>query len=202
MGLSVHTRRVEEWLGQFSVVVLYLVVWGIVFAETGLLLGFLLPGDTLLFAAGLIVGQTPGANVWLMAAGVWLAAVVGDQVGYTIGVRLGRPYVARRGPKVQTGVARAEEFYARYGWFAVVAARWIPWVRTFIPFVAGVARMPRPKFLAANVVGGFIWGPGLIFLGYWAAQVSWLQDAAILVAVIVVTLSMAAGAWVWWRERR
>jgi membrane-associated protein len=193
---------VEEWLSQFSVVLLYLVVWGIVFAETGLLVGFLLPGDTLLFAAGLIVAQTPGANVWVMAGGVLVAAVVGDQVGYTIGLRLGRPYVARRGPRVQLGVAKAEEFYARYGWFAVVAARWIPWVRTFVPFVAGVAKMPRSRFLAANIVGAVIWGPGLIVLGYWAAQIPWLQDAAIVVAVVVVAVSMLAGVWAWWRERR
>jgi membrane-associated protein len=193
---------VEEWLSQFSVVLLYLVVWVIVFAETGLLVGFLLPGDTLLFAAGLIVAQTPGANVWVMAGGVLVAAVVGDQVGYTIGLRLGRPYVARRGPRVQLGVAKAEEFYARYGWFAVVAARWIPWVRTFVPFVAGVAKMPRSRFLAANIVGAVIWGPGLIVLGYWAAQIPWLQDAAIVVAVVVVAVSMLAGVWAWWRERR
>jgi membrane-associated protein len=192
----------ESFLEQFSVVALYAVVWGIVYAETGLLLGFLLPGDTLLFAAGLLCARPEGGDVVIMATGVFIAAVAGDQTGYTLGARLGRPYVATKGTRVQLGVAKAEEFYARYGWFAVVAARWIPWVRTFTPFVAGVAKMPRMKFLAANVVGGFIWGPGLVALGYFAYQVDWLQDAALVVAVAAVGISLLGGFAVWLRERR
>lgn len=192
----------ESFLEQFSVVALYAVVWGIVYAETGLLLGFLLPGDTLLFAAGLLCARPDSADVVVMAVGVFIAAVAGDQTGYTLGSRLGRPYVANKGPRVQQGVAKAEEFYARYGWFAVVAARWIPWVRTFTPFVAGVAKMPRLKFLAANVAGGFVWGPGLVALGYFAYQVEWLQDAALVVALAAVGLSLLGGLTVWVRERR
>ena len=192
---------VESFLEQFSVFVGYFVVWGIVYAETGLLLGFLLPGDTLLFAAGLLAGREGGGNVVVLAAGVFIAAVTGDQTGYLLGRRLGRPYVERRSARVQLGVARAEEFYARYGWFAVVAARFIPWVRTFTPFVAGVAKMPRGPFLAANIVGGLVWGVGLVALGYFAAQVSWLQHAAIGVAAVFVVGSFIGGAVVWWRER-
>lgn len=193
---------VETFLEQFSVLALYAVVWGIVYAETGLLLGFLLPGDTLLFAAGLLCARPEGGDVVVMAIGVFIAAVAGDQTGYSLGSRLGRPYVATKGPRVQDGVAKAEEFYARYGWFAVVAARWIPWVRTFTPFVAGVAKMPRGQFLLANVVGGFVWGPGLVALGYFAYQVDWLQDAALVVALAAVGISLLGGLAVWVRERR
>jgi len=192
----------EDFLQQFSTVALYLVVWGIVFAETGLLLGFFLPGDTLLFAAGLITAMPGGANVVVMAIGVVVFAVVGDQVGYTLGLRLGRPYVDRRGPRIRSGLVKAEEFYARFGWLAVVAARWIPWVRTFTPFVAGVARMPRLTFLSANVVGALVWGLGLVTLGYFAYQVTWLRDIALVVATAVVLASMLGGIAVWVRERR
>jgi len=193
---------VDEFLQQFSVLALYLVVWGIVYAETGLLVGFLLPGDTLLFAAGLLCGRPEGANVAVMAVGVFIAAVAGDQTGYTLGSRLGRPYVEKKGPRVRQGVVRAEEFYARYGWFAIVAARWIPWVRTFTPFVAGVAKMPRGVFLSANVVGALVWGPGLVVLGYFAYQVDWLKDAALAVAVTTVAISLVGGFVMWTRDRR
>ena len=194
-------QQVESFLSQFSVVIGYLVVWGIVYAETGLLLGFLLPGDTLLFAAGLLTAREGGGNVVVMAVGVFVAAVAGDQTGYLLGRRLGRPYVERRSARVQQGVARAEVFYARYGWFALVAARFIPWVRTFTPFAAGVAHMPRAPFLAANIVGGLVWGVGLVALGYFAAQVPWLQHAALGVAAVFVVGSFIGGAVVWWRER-
>lgn len=191
----------EPFLEQFSASLLYLVVWGIVYAETGLLLGFLLPGDSLLFAAGLLAARPGGANVVVLAAGVFVAAVAGDQTGYTLGQRFGRPYTDRRGPRIRAGVARAEDFYRTYGWVSLVAARFIPWVRTFTPFVAGVAHMHRGKFLGANVVGALCWGVGLVALGYFAYQVPWLRDAAFAVAAVFVLGSFVGGAVVWWRGR-
>lgn len=192
----------EAFLEQFlSPVLLYLVVWAMVYAETGLLLGFLLPGDSLLFAAGLLCARPGGANAVVMAAGVFVAAVAGDQTGYTLGARFGRPYTDRKGPRVREGVARAEEFYARYGWLSLVAARFIPWVRTFTPFVAGVARMPRWRFASANAVGALIWGVGLVALGYFAYQVPWLRDAAFAIAAAFVVGSGVAGVVLWWRGR-
>lgn len=191
-------------LTELSTITAYLVVWAIVYAETGLLLGFLLPGDSLLFAAGLVCGADGGPDVVVMATGVFVAAVAGDQTGYTLGKRFGRPYTDRRSERVRTSVAKAEQFYERFGPVAVVAARFIPWVRTFTPFVAGVARMPRGIFLAANVVGAAIWGVGLVVLGYFAYQVPWLRQVAIVVAVVVVVGSFAGGVvgWVIQRRRR
>lgn len=183
----------EAWLPELSAFALYLVVWTIVFAETGLLVGFLLPGDSLLFAAGLLCAQPGGADVVVMAAGVFVAAVAGDQTGYTLGLRFGRPYTDRRGPRVRDGVAKAEEFYRRFGAISVVAARFIPWVRTFTPFAAGIATMPRGRFLAANLVGAGCWGIGLVALGYFAYQVPWLRDAALVVALTVVVGSVVVG---------
>lgn len=189
-------------LTQFSTITAYLVVWAIVFAETGLLLGFLLPGDSLLFAAGLLCGAEGGPDVAVMAGGVFVAAVAGDQTGYTLGKRLGRPYTDRRGERIRSSVAKAEEFYEHFGPVAVVAARFIPWVRTFTPFVAGVAGMPRAIFLAANVVGGLLWGVGLVMLGYFAYQVPWLRDVAFVVAAVFVVGSFGVGAISWLIQRR
>lgn len=192
----------EAYLAQLSVLALYFAVWAIVYAETGLLVGFLLPGDSLLFAVGMLCARPGGANVVIMATGVFVAAVAGDQTGYTLGARLGRPYVDRRGPRTAAGVARAEEFYRRYGPVSVVAARFIPWVRTFTPFVAGVARMNRPLFLAANVVGAVLWGIGLIGLGYFAYQVPWLRNIAFVVAAVFVVGSFVGGGVTWLIQRR
>lgn len=183
----------EDWLPQLSAVALYFVVWSVVYAETGLLVGFLLPGDSLLFAVGLLCARPGGADVVVMAVGVFVAAVAGDQTGYTLGARFGRPYTDRRGPRVREGVAKAEQFYERFGAVSVVAARFIPWVRTFTPFAAGVAAMPRGRFLAANVVGAILWGVGLIALGYFAYQVPWLRNVALVVALGFVVGSFVVG---------
>lgn len=189
-------------LGGLSAVALCLVVWAVVFAETGLLLGFLLPGDSLLFAAGLLCGTPTGPSPWVMGLGVVVAAIAGDQVGYTLGRTYGRPYAARRGPRMASAVARAEQFYSRYGWFSLVAARFIPWVRTFTPFVAGVAEMPRGAFTSANAVGAVVWGGGLVALGYFAYQVPWLRNVSFVVAGVFIVGSLVGGAIVWWRSRR
>lgn len=178
-------------------------VWGIVFAETGLLLGFLLPGDSLLFAAGLLCARPDsGVSPVVMAAGATVAAVLGDQTGYSLGIRMGRPYLARRSQRIRSGVARAEVFYQRYGPFSVVAARFIPWVRTFIPFAAGVAVMNRGRFVVANIVGGFCWAAGLVALGYFAYQFPVLRTVSAVVAAVVIVGSLLVGLVTIWRERR
>ncbi|MFM2438123.1 MAG: hypothetical protein RLZ55_940 [Actinomycetota bacterium] len=193
---------VDGWIAGLSGWALCLVVWGVVFAETGLLLGFLLPGDSLLFAAGLLSAAPGGVNPGLLAAGVFLAAVAGDQVGYSLGTTYGRPYVDRRGERVRTAVDRAEAFYARYGAISLVVARFIPWARTFVPFAAGLARMPRLRFGVANAVGALCWGVGLVALGYFAYQVPWLRDVALLVALVAVAGSLLVWLVVWIRSRR
>lgn len=186
----------------------YLVVFGLVFVESGLLVGFFLPGDTVLFTAGLLAA-TPGSglSVGVLAAGVFVAAVAGDTVGYWTGWRLGRPWllrqVAREGGagRAARRVEAAERFYARFGWAAVVVARFIPWVRTFTPIVAGIARMGYGRFLSANVVGAGIWGSGLVLLGYVAHGVPEVRRAAYVVAGVAVLGSVVVGTVGWWRRR-
>jgi membrane-associated protein len=189
---------VSQWwtgltdLASMTSATMYVVVFVLVFVESGLLIGFFLPGDSVLFAAGLLSAE-PGSGVSLpvMAGGVAVAAVAGDAVGYWSGRRFGRPWLLRRAGRAAKHVTTAERFYDRWGSPAVVAARFIPWVRTFTPIVAGVARMPYPRFLAANAVGALVWGSGLVLLG-WVAHanpaVKWVAYAVAGTAILLSLL--------------
>jgi membrane-associated protein len=183
----------------------YVVVIGFVFVECGLLVGFFLPGDTLLFAGGLVAADAVrGVELGWLLAGVLVAAVTGETVGYVIGARMGLPLLRRRRGRVVTPerIARAEAFTDRYGVLAIISARWIPWVRTFAPLLAGATRMTWPKFLLGNVVGALCWAPTLVLAGYLAASVPWLRHVAIAVAVVAVTSMTLAGAIRWWQAGR
>jgi membrane-associated protein len=180
------------------------VLFSIIFVESGLLVGFLLPGDSILFAAGLLAAQ-PGSTLSLpvLAGGVFVCATVGNAVGWWTGRRFGRPWLLRRAGRASRHVERAEAFYDRYGWLAVVVARFVPWARTFVPVAAGVAGMSPMKFGTATVAGAAIWGAGLVLLGYWAYEVPWLRTAAITVAVVAVAASVLVplGGWLLRRAR-
>jgi membrane-associated protein len=194
----------EPDLATLTATAVYLVVFGFVFVESGLLVGFFLPGDTLLFAAGLVAAAPEsGVSIVVLTVGAFLAAVAGDQVGYAFGRRAGRPYLARRKGRIVNAdhVEKAERFYTRYGWFAIVTARWIPWVRTFTPVVAGVGAMAYPRFLSANVVGAGAWAVGLPLLGYASAGLPWLKHSAIAVGVTFAALSVVVGTLAWVRAR-
>lgn len=157
-------------LGTAGTLTVYAIVFGFVFVESGLLVGFALPGDTILFGAGLLAAQpSSGVNVVVLALGAFVAAVSGDSLGYATGARLGRPWLQRkaaRSPRLARQLDRAERFYARFGWWAVVSARWIPWVRTFVPLLAGASAMRYRDFVSANLVGATCWAIGLTVLGY------------------------------------
>ena len=191
-------------LTSLAAITVYSVLWGLVFAECALLLGFLLPGDTILFAAGLLAASpTSQISLPLLIVGTFIAAVAGNEVGYRLGRRYGRGWVLRReSQRLQQHLRRTETFYARYGAFAVVAARWIPWVRTFTPLVAGAAAMDRVKFTIANVVGALTWAVGLPLLGYAAYSIPWLRNAAFLVAVVSIAAAAVGAVSVLIRERR
>jgi membrane-associated protein len=175
-----------------AAVAVYAVVWGFLFAECGLLLGFLLPGDTILFGAGLLAASpNSDVNLYVLVVGAFIAAVAGNEVGYATGRRVGRGWLERR----ETGRAlgqlrRAEAYYERWGWLSVVVARWIPWVRTFTPLVAGAAVMDRRAFTSANVVGALPWAVGLPVLGYAAYQLPVLRSIAYAVAAFFILGSL------------
>jgi membrane-associated protein len=183
----------------------YAVVIGFVFVECALLLGFFLPGDTLLFAGGLVAADAArGIDLGWLVAGVLVAAVVGECVGYLIGARMGLPVLRRRHGRVLTPerVARAEAFTERYGVVALIAARWIPWVRTFAPLLAGATGMRWRRFMLANVVGALCWGPTLLLAGYLVASVPWVEHASVAVAIGTVAAATVVGAVRWWRGGR
>jgi membrane-associated protein len=182
-------------LGSLTAGALYAVVWALVFVESGVLVGFFLPGDTVLFTAGLLAA-TGGSDVSvaLLAGGTAVAATAGNGVGYLTGHRLGRPWLERRPPKVRAHLVRAEAFYDRWGVFALVLARFVPWARTFVPVLAGVSRMPYGRFAAATLGGALVWGSGLVVLGYVAHDVPWVRTAALWVAGTAVALSFAVPA--------
>jgi membrane-associated protein len=142
-------------------------IWAIIFAETGLLIGFFLPGDSLVFTAGILAGQGK-LDIWMVTIGAFVFAVVGDQVGYTIGQKLGPRLFSKPDSRIfqQEYVERTKAFFEKHGPKTIIIARFVPIVRTFAPTLAGVGEMPRSTFFKYNVIGAFIWAVGLTILGY------------------------------------
>ncbi len=172
-----------------------LIVAAIVFAESGLLIGFFLPGDTLLFGAGLIASQGSIPIVPLIIATI-LAAIVGDNVGYSIGRRAGPRLFSKKDSILfrQEHIQRAEAFYEKHGGKTIILARFIPIVRTFAPVVAGVGKMPRQKFMLFNVVGAFLWGAGMTLLGYYlGSKIPGLDKYIeyVLLAIVAVSIGLS-----------
>lgn len=147
----------------------YPLVWSFVFAESGILICALLPGDSLLFMAGFFCSlPKTGLNIWVMGFGCFAAAVLGNSFGYYTGKKWGRNLFNKPDSKIfkKKHLIAAEEFFARQGKVAIIIARFMPFVRTFAPIVAGIAAMRYKTFIKYNVVGGFIWSFGLTALGY------------------------------------
>lgn len=181
----------------------YLVIAIIIFIETGLLIGFFLPGDSLLFSAGLVAATRDDINIVFLISVIFLAAFIGDQVGYVIGRKLGRPYLERKNsPRMQRMLARSERFYERYGWWSVVIARYIPWVRTFVPPIAGTVKMNYYKFLSANALGAFLWGVGITLAGFYSGSISWVKDISYFLAAFFIILSFCSVILNKYRDKR
>lgn len=164
----------------------------IIFAESGLLVGFFLPGDTLLFAAGLSASQGRMSLFWLIAITA-LAAIIGDNVGYSIGKRTGhRIFNQKEGIFFHKDhIERAEKFYKDHGGKTIIMARFIPIVRTFAPVVAGIGKMPRQRFTAFNVVGGVLWTASMTLLGYYlGSKIPHLDQYIEFVFIIIVVGSI------------
>jgi membrane-associated protein len=183
----------------------YLLVWGLVFAGTALFVGVVIPfltGDSLLFAAGILTAGSGSLSITVLALGVGIAAFAGDQVGFVLGRRFGRPYLDRRGgPRTRRAIARTEHFYRLFGWWSVVIARYLPWARVFIPVIAGVSRMPALRFVTANVVGALSWAVAITVLGYYAASEPSVRPLAYVIAGLAIAASLVAGILAWRRDR-
>ncbi|MCK5891618.1 MAG: VTT domain-containing protein [Aeromicrobium sp.] len=182
-----------------------LLVIAVVFAETGLLVGFFLPGDSLLFITGaLVAGGVIHLPIWLVAAAVCVAAAAGDQVGYLVGRRWGPRVFARPESRLfrHEHVAVAEEFFVKHGPVAVIAARFVPVVRTFTPVVAGVALMRRRRFTTYNVVGALVWGTGIVMTGFFFGAIAFVAQHIELITMGLAACSLAPAAFAVLRGRR
>jgi membrane-associated protein len=167
-------------------------VLAVVFVESGLLVGFLLPGDSLLFTAGLLSANGTLPDLWVLLVTIPIAAIAGDQVGYAIGRKAG-PAVFRRPDSRffrEEYVERSREFFDRYGARTIVIARFVPIVRTLAPVMAGVSRMDYRTFVVFNVIGGIGWGVSVTTLGYFLGQVEFVHDNLEPIILGIVALSV------------
>ncbi len=203
LHLAILGIDVEELLNSLSP---YgeLVLWAIVFAETGLLIGFFLPGDSLLFTAGILAGQGK-LDVAMVIIGAFVFAVLGDQVGYTIGKRLGPRLFRKPDSKIfqQEYVERTKAFFEKHGPRTIILARFVPIVRTFAPTLAGVGEMPRKTFLVYNVIGAFLWAVGITLLGYALGDVIGGDiDTYLLPVIAVIIVVSLIPPFLEWRKAR
>jgi membrane-associated protein len=171
-------------------------IWGlllIVFAESGLLIGFFLPGDSLLFTAGLLItsGQLD-FPLWAAIVLICVAAILGDQAGYMFGKKVGPSLFNRPDSRLfkQENVTKAHEFFEKYGPKSLVLARFVPIVRTFTPIIAGVSGMRYRSFLIFNVVGGILWGAGVTLLGSWLGGIDFVKKNIEAILILIVLLSV------------
>ena len=199
--------QIQAWSPSLGPWLFYLVVWGLVFAGTGLFVGAFVPfitGDSLVFAAGLVAaGSGSGVNIWVMAVGIGISAWLGDQVGYALGRHFGRPYLEKReGKWLKNAIVKSEAFYTAWGWWAVVVSRFMPWARVFVPPIAGISKMNYYKFFSANLVGAVTWGVGLNVTGYFAASNPAVKSVSYAIAAFFVLASIVAGVRVWLKNRQ
>jgi membrane-associated protein len=194
-------EKIIDWLGPFATIGLF----AIVFAESGLLIGFFLPGDSLLFTAGLLASQDKfGLHLPVLLAGCFVAAVLGDQVGYLFGKRVGPSLFRRPNSRLfkQEYVQRTKTFFEDHGPKTIVLARFVPVVRTFAPILAGVGEMPYRTFFRFNLVGGFLWAVGVTTAGYVLGETIPSIDRYLLPIIFVIVLLSVLPPLLEWRRHR
>lgn len=187
-------QHLAEFLQQYGVWV-YAILFLIIFVETGLVVMPFLPGDSLLFATGMLAAQYPDSlHIWWVILIMLVAAILGDTLNYTIGKRVGNKILSftilGKQPVKASQIEKTHEFYAKYGSKTIVIARFVPIVRTLAPFVAGIGKMHYPTFLTYNVVGGFVWVVGVTLAGYFLGNIPIIKDNFSKVALGIIFLSI------------
>ncbi|HEY7945829.1 MAG: DedA family protein [Burkholderiales bacterium] len=187
--------------------VLFVALFLVIFAETGLVVLPMLPGDSLLFLAGTVAAAS-GIDVHLLALVLFAAAVAGDSVNYAVGNFLG-PKVFNPSPDSRLArwlkpeyLERTHRFYEKYGGFTIIICRFVPIVRTFAPFLAGVGAMTYRRFLSYNVIGAAMWVGSLVYAGYLFGNIPWVKQNLTLIVLAVVGISLLPIVIEWLRERR
>ena len=170
-----------------------LIVCLIIIAETGLLVGFFLPGDSLLFTVGLMIGTgIIDVPIWLACILISASAIAGDQLGYFIGRKAGPAVFRRPNSKFfsQKNAQRAQDFFVKYGAKAVIFAHFVPIMRTFVPVAAGVGQMKYAYYLRYNIIGAFTWGILVPLIGFFLGQIEFVRENVVLVTLVLVGLSL------------
>jgi len=187
LHLDVHLLA---WVKDYGIWI-YGILFAIIFSETGFVVTPFLPGDSLLFVAGAIAA-TGELNVWVLVALLSLAAVLGNTVNYAIGRWLGKTFFQEGGARWlnRKHLDKAHEFYERHGGKAVVISRFLPIIRTYVPFVAGMASMTPREYTMYNVAGGVLWVGSLTFAGYFFGNIPWVKGnlTAIIIGIVVLSL--------------
>ena len=182
---------IQRLFPELSPIFFYLVMAGLVFLETAAIFAFFIPGDTLLFTAGLIVAANSHLDIYLTVALICIAAFLGDQTAFAIGRTLGLSFIEKReSPRLSALVERAEKFYEKYGISTIALSRFYPWFRTLIPFLAGVGKMNYYKFLVVNSMSALLWGSLITFLGYFANSISALNNSSHQIALFFIALTV------------
>ena len=186
---------------------LYAILFAVIFAETGLVVMPFLPGDSLLFVAGTVVaGASAGLNVHVMVALLVSAAILGDNLNYAVGRWIGPKVFERESRWIRREyLEKTQSYYDRYGPVTIVIGRFLPIVRTFAPFLAGVASMHYPRFLAYEVFGSIVWVGSLVYAGYLFGNIGWVKDNLTLIVIAIVVVSLVPAVLTFakeWRARR
>jgi membrane-associated protein len=200
MNVSMASGTPTGILDSAGPLMVWVIVLGFVFIECAFIIGLFLPGDSLLFAAGVVLAQQDlEGQAWLLSVAAMLTAIVGNMLGYYIGHKTGHVIVTRRGGRVlnTANLDRARDFLDRRGFWAIVLARWIPWIRTLAPLIAGAAKMDPRRFMLATSIGALAWVPTLVLAGYYAAGLvsgmPWLKAVALWASIAFFVLGTAYG---------
>ena len=201
LHLDVHLNAWAGTLGPW----LYVVLFAVVFCETGLVVTPFLPGDPLLFAAGAWASRAGSPiDLWILIPVIFAAAVIGDSVNYEIGKWLGPKVFTRKDSWLlnQNHLHKAHTFYEKYGGKTIILARFIPIIRTFAPFVAGIGKMTYLHFISYNIIGAAMWVLLFVFGGYWFADLPLVQNHFHYVIVAIIVISVLPAVYEVWAERR
>lgn len=203
-----------ESMGQFGPLqtagplLVWLVVVTFVFIECAVIIGLFLPGDSMLLTAGIVMATHASGtgHIWALSVGAMVAAVAGNQVGYVIGHRTGSTLVARKNGKYLNtqNLHKVNVLLEKHGFWAVLIARWIPWVRTLCPVVAGAAKMNHRRYTIASTLGAIIWAPVLLLIGFYFGsfidRVPWLLPVVLIAMILLLVGGTAAGIWQYRKE--
>lgn len=187
LHLDEHLSNIINLFGPLT----YLILFGIVFAETGLVVAPFLPGDSLLFAAGALAGLGY-LDIFVLYISLLVAAILGDSLNYWIGNKIGPRVFAKENSKIfkKEYLEKTREFYEKHGGKTIILARFIPLIRTFAPFVAGVGKMNYKTFITYNIVGAILWVTSFVFAGYFFGALPFMQENFHYAVVIVIVLSL------------